>query len=119
MSKLDGLKEGDRVRITFEGTVDNFDSSLKVCVCPDNQIGFSWILSDLVTSSPAFQIERIDPPIIVGDFVFDPAAGSRATVVGEIIRNGSRFLWLDGGASGFRTRHEGALTKVSDSERPF
>lgn len=71
MSKLDGLKEGDRVRITFEGTVDNFDSSLKVCVCPDNQIGFSWILSELVTSSPAFQIERIEPPLSVGDRVKD------------------------------------------------
>lgn len=69
MSKLDGLKEGDRVRITFEGTISDYDSSMKVCVTPDNQVGYSWILSDGVTNAPTFQIERIEPPLAVGDAV--------------------------------------------------
>lgn len=69
MNKLDGIKEGDRVRIVFEGTVVDFDSSMKVCVQPDNQEGYSWILSDGVTNAHTFQIERIEPPVQVGDMV--------------------------------------------------
>jgi len=69
MNKLEGIKEGDEVKITFTGKIVDFDSSMKVCVQPDNQEGYSWILSDGVTNSETFQIERIEPPVLVGDLV--------------------------------------------------
>lgn len=106
--KLAGLKEGDRVRITFEGrVVDGLRLRVRPDGAPDNVF---WYADLGEAEADTFKVERLAPSFSVGDVVFDPVAGGHATVVGIIERNGGRWLWLDGGPSGFRTRNESAVS---------
>lgn len=112
--KLAGIKFGDRVRVTFEGEVVSPHNRVSVLeIREDGGVHHdtSWFSQQHI-DSPTFKIERIEAPIKVGDTVFDAAAGSRAEVVGEVVTRGNRYLWLDGGASGFRTRHESAVIRA-------
>lgn len=109
--KLAGIKPGDRVRVTFEGEFERGNDQDTVYIFADGGSISSAFLSGEINAT-TFKIERIEAPIKVGDTVFDAAAGSRAEVVGEVVTRGNRYLWLDGGASGFRTRHESAVIRA-------
>jgi len=78
MHKLEGLKEGDTVEVTFRGVINSVGAG-SVTVVPDNaefpslkQFSFSAI------ASPSFSIKKVEPPIAVGDRV--RAAGQEAEV---------------------------------------
>ena len=67
MSKLDGIKAGDKVRITFEGEVScpTVSDPILVVNTDGNVIRF-WVND---TKRDTFSIEKIEPPIAVGDRV--------------------------------------------------
>ena len=79
MSKLDGIKPGDRVRVTFEGvytggeyTIDGisvfYPAGDKVMIRADHSHeSIVWRENEI--NAPTFQIERIEPPLKVGDRV--------------------------------------------------
>ena len=108
---LKSLNTGDRVKVTFEAEVLGRDIGGDVYVMA-NGAQARTIIRHGVASAPGFNLEVIEKPISVGDVVFDPLAGSKATVIGEIVTGGNRHLWLDGGASGFRTRHESSVSRI-------
>lgn len=66
MSKLDGIKAGDRVRIGLEGTVSETGDYLSVTL--DGWRVPSRLYNSAV-DAPTFQITRIDPPLKIGDRV--------------------------------------------------
>lgn len=112
------LKKGDYVRLTFEGWVAaNHGKTVALASKLNSEIGEFPLYLIFGNDNPAVKIELIEQPIKIGDVVFDPLSGSSATVVGEVIRNGSRLLWLDGGDSGFRTRREAVLTTAFEGRK--
>lgn len=111
MDMLKSLNAGDRVRVTFEAEVLGHDIDGDVYVMANGGLART-IVRHGVASAPGFKLEVIEKPIAVGDVVFDPLAGSSATVIGEIVTGGNRHLWLDGGPSGFRTRHESSVSRI-------
>lgn len=68
MDKLEGISPGDRVRVTFEGVVSR---DRPVCVKMDGSEGqaWSWWATKPEVAAPTFKIERIEPPLAVGDRV--------------------------------------------------
>lgn len=108
---LKSLNAGDRVKVTFEAEVLGRDFGGDVYVMA-NGAGGRTIIRHGVASAPGFKLEVIEKPIAVGDVVFDPLAGSNATVIGEVVRGVNRHLWIDGGPSGFRTRHESSVSRI-------
>lgn len=111
MDMLKSLSAGDRIKVTFEAEVLGRDIGGDVYVMANGAHGRTIIYHG-VASAPGFNLEVIEKPIAVGDVVFDPLAGSSATVIGEVVSGGNRHLWLDGGASGFRTRHEASVSRI-------
>lgn len=67
MSKLDGIKAGDRVRVTFEGVVDEIGPPAGARVSADAD--WVWIGDRKNKSDDHFQITRIEPAFKVGDIV--------------------------------------------------
>lgn len=106
--KLEGIKPGDRVRVTFEANVIRLDDDGAWL----NRDGLIRECEDwwgpLATNSPTFQIERIEPPLKVGQVV--RCITSRQT--GYIIA-------LDGALAWIHMNHNGArwTLNLSDLER--
>lgn len=70
MNKLDGIKAGDRVRVTFEGEVTSLemDHFFPIRFLPDGaKIPSSPNLDTIEADS--FQIIRIEPALVVGQMV--------------------------------------------------
>lgn len=67
MSKLDGIRAGDRVRVTFEGIVDQAaaDVGVRITFGAD----FAWVGGKKNKSDDHFQITRIEPALAIGDEV--------------------------------------------------
>lgn len=66
--KLQGLKPGDRVRVTFEANVVRPDDGGLWLNRGALDTGEDWWGPKAIADS-AFQIERIEPPLAVGDLV--------------------------------------------------
>lgn len=108
--KLEGIKPGDRVRVTFEANVVrleddgawlNRDGLIRECE--------DW-WGPLATSSPTFQIERIEPPLKVGDRV-ECIDGRQK---GYIIAIDGNLAWLHMNRSGARwTRSLSDLERIA------
>jgi len=65
--KLAGIKPGDRVRVTCEGRFEaNFSHGLHLIL--DGHAGPHGFMAENV-AAPTFQIERIEPPVQVGEMV--------------------------------------------------
>lgn len=72
MSKLDGIKPGDRVRVTFEARVlegDEYSSDTLGVALDGSHAGECVLFPARQRNASTFQIERIDPPLKVGDRV--------------------------------------------------
>lgn len=110
-NKLDGINRGDRVRVTFEGVFSKIAENGGFNIAPDGGTYETFFDGSEVLSN-GFHIEKLAEPLKVGDRVFDSLAGSCATIIGEVFRDDQRHLWLDGGPSGFRTRHESAVKQA-------
>lgn len=69
--KLHGLKPGDRVRVTFEARVTKLYANDGVMLALEGVDPVTTCLpySPGEVASPALQIERIEPPLKVGDRV--------------------------------------------------
>lgn len=68
MSKLDGIKAGDRVRVTFEGVIETrYEKSFTSSV--DGYDGAIRGFCPPEIDAPTFQITRIEPTFKVGDRV--------------------------------------------------
>lgn len=65
MSKLDGIKAGDRVRVTFEGTMDSGSGRFSGVLGQHADVCFS----PNAMEDSTFQITRIEPAFKVGDEV--------------------------------------------------
>ena len=104
--KLEGIKPGDRVRVTFEGVVEVAKGHLRVCVAQ----GTSMVAYDNEMAQDTFQIERIEPPLKVGDRVKIPF-DSRPYIVRTLAEG---FAWV------YDERwpdSHGAIQRVVDLER--
>lgn len=71
-SKLEGIKPGDRVRVTFEGVFGSMEREPWMSDDPFSIVfdgGESRWFPKRMANAPTFQIERIEPPLAVGDRV--------------------------------------------------
>lgn len=70
MNKLDGIKPGDRVRVTFEGRVldnDGYSGDTMGVALDGSHAGECVLFPLRQQNAPTFQIERIEPPLSFGD----------------------------------------------------
>lgn len=67
MSKLDGYKKGDRVRVMFEGVVTDSGRNAGLRVVAEHDI--VWVGAKTNRSHDHFKITRIEPAFKVGDEV--------------------------------------------------
>lgn len=80
MDKLEGIKPGDRVRVTFEGVVDALTSEwLSISVDDGDAVNNTFSRDDI--NSPHFHIERIEKPLEVGDRVRGVTSGDAGEIV--------------------------------------
>lgn len=91
MSKLDGYKVGDRVRVTFEGVVQG-----RVETDPDLPVIWDGgrtcrYINAYNAEAPTFHIERIAQPVKVGDMVKHRGRNTTFEVVA--IRGDEAILW--------------------------
>ena len=86
--KLEGIRPGDRVRVTFEGVYRGGSRFQLDDMTGDDTTTY---FAPQEVAAPAFQIERIKPPLKVGDRVRIKDGGS-----GEV-------LGLQGGEAWLRT----------------
>lgn len=90
MDKLNGIKPGDRVRVTFEGVVVEVGGDwLGVTVDGGDTISCTFSAEDI--KSPHFHIERIEKPLAVGDRVKETFAGFGA---GEVLCVDGEFAFV-------------------------
>ena len=68
MNKLEGIGTMDRVRVTFEGVRIDRGMGPEIAIAMDGSSGEVQI-SRSELEAPTFQIERIEPPVLVGDLV--------------------------------------------------
>lgn len=78
--KLAGIAPGDRVRVTIEGVAKHTDQGT-VSVYTEAGSPVVYATADEV-DSPAFQIERIEPPLKVGDRIAFKVNGSVGVLLG-------------------------------------
>lgn len=84
MSKLDGIKAGDRVRVTFEGVVTDSGRDVGVRLAAEHDI--VWVGAKTNRSHDHFQITRIEPAFKVGDEVtYNSAAGRVNNEKGRVV----------------------------------
>lgn len=81
MDKLEGIKPGDRVRVTFEGVVGEIGSApnLYIGVVGGHPVKTIFNVKDI--QSPCFHIERIEKPLSVGDRVRGVTSGDAGKIV--------------------------------------
>jgi len=91
MSKLDGYKEGDRVRVTFEGVLKHPEASI-IYVQADGS-DYSSTFYPGAQLSPTFQIERIEQPLAPGETVRLRDTKNARPYELVAIRNDSGVLW--------------------------
>ena len=74
MDKLEGIKPGDRVRVTFEGEVLGREIGGDVYIRANGAQGRA-VIRHGVASAPGFGVEVIKKPLAVGDRVKEIFAG--------------------------------------------
>lgn len=93
MDKLDGLKAGDHVRVSFDGIVSNQSDVVYgawgVLVAEGHKESNAFMPEDLC--APSFRIERIEKPLAVGDRVV-PSQPSHC--YGEILAISGDKAWV-------------------------
>ena len=67
--KLSGIKPGDRVRVTFEGERIDFRERSGIAIKMDGPLSGEVQFVAAEIDEHTFQIERIEPPLKVGDRV--------------------------------------------------
>lgn len=82
MSKLDGIKAGDRVRVTFEGVVTSLETDhfFPIKFLPDGAKIPSCPNIDTIEAD-TFQITRIEPAFKVGDRVIYMSCSDESVIV--------------------------------------
>ena len=90
MNKLEGIKSGDAVRVFCKGVVTTVYKDGGIGVFLEGGASYSHFDSSDV-ADPSFQIERIEPPIAVGDTVTWGIGGTVFEVVA--IRGDWAILW--------------------------
>lgn len=99
MSKLDGIKAGDRVRVVMEGEMVDAMSNDEVAFQIDGHGGqrTNWLMKSQV-AEPTFQITRIEPAFKVGDgvLVLGRHRDSNETVVG-FLKDGRAIVEYEAG----------------------
>lgn len=104
--KLAGIAPGDRVRVTFEGTVDGCGDA-QVEVIPDGgALNHIKTFRGDVLEASTFQIERIEPPLQVGQMIRNRGE------IGVILALGGTFAWVK-----MHTTNAPVTLLVSDLER--
>lgn len=94
MNKLDGIKAGDRVRVTFEGVVQPEYAGVAKIEMDGARTPTSWWATPSEIASSTFtieKIEKIEPPIAVGDRVTGDGRVYTYEVVA--IKDDLAFLW--------------------------
>jgi len=91
--KLDGIKPGDRVRVTFEGVVEGCGDA-QVEIIPDGgALNHIKTFRGDALEAPTFQIERIEPPLSVNDAV-KWSEGYASKMYGKIIALHDEWAWI-------------------------
>lgn len=78
--KLSGIKDGDRVRVTFEGVVKRELMSTGMSILMDGATESQTFFHSEATAE-TFHIERIEKPIGVGDRVRGKTSGDSGEIV--------------------------------------
>lgn len=89
--RLQGIKPGDRVRVTFDARVMKTYANDGVMLAIEGVDPTTTCLpySPSEVASPTFQIERIEPPLKVGDRVRHKGE------VGVIVAMSRGFAWVE------------------------
>lgn len=97
MNKLDGIKAGDRVRVLKEGVVfADVDKDGDILIKWDGRNVSDYLWKQEI-NAPTFTIEKIEPPIAVGDRV---TWGTGVDVYELVAIRGDRaVLWSAGYSS--------------------
>lgn len=92
MNKLEGLKAGDRVKVTFDGVIDDtgFVGGIGVGVCGGARLSSLFSPQDI--DSPSFTIEKLPDPIKVGDRVKNHLSSD----LGEVLAIHENKAWFWG-----------------------
>lgn len=109
MSKLDGYKAGDRVRLVMEGVMgvkaEHDDKKLRVTLDGGSCSLGLW---GGEIDAPTFQITRIEPAFKVGDEVF--VMGSQRATIIAFLKNGRAVCEYEtGDTSGVMARDPSCL----------
>lgn len=112
MNKLDGIKPGYRVRVTYEAVVTDANSAglsvhIDTLQGDDGTSGQAHIarITTPEAAAPTFKIERIEPPLKVGDRIYNIKAynpydkSGRIEAFAEI--DGKSYAIVSGFCSGF------------------
>lgn len=110
MSKLDGIKAGDRVRVTFEGVVDEITNTSGARVSADAD--WVWIGDRKNKSDDHFQITRIDPAFKVGEKVALIGIYAEATIIAFLKDGRAVIEYPAGDTSSVVARDISCLTRA-------
>lgn len=110
MSKLDGIKAGDRVRVTFEGDyigpLVGHDMARFVVPGAVHELRITY----KEVEQPTFQITRIEPAFKVGDRVKAAGVCDASTIVAFLSDGRVVCEYEAGETTGVCARHPSVLT---------
>jgi len=97
MDKLEGLKEGDAVEVTFRGVVDE-NPTFKTLYVLVEKGGLSspTIFTEEEINAPSFSIKKVEPPLQPGDKV-QTLLGANVVVLA--VDSGEAWVRFEGGAT--------------------
>lgn len=113
MNKLEGIKEGDTVEVSFRGKARTGGRNyLAVAVEGGHRLETNFDLLDI--NAPSFSIKKVERPLQVGDRV----RGSRyaSALLGTILAVDQDEVWVFWDASGLNVAHRSTHC-LSDLER--
>lgn len=89
MKKLEGIKEGDTVEVSFRGRIQwvSSDGAANIAIDGGSPCASGFSAKD--TSAPSFSIRKVEPPIAVGDRVRVVGTSKVFEVVGPPRANSS------------------------------
>ena len=112
MNKLNGIKKGDAVEVTFRGRVDGLGPRT-LDVIMDGADDPNILCANAI-AAPSFSITKVEPPIAVGEMVAVRGQDDRLYEL-LAIRGDSVALWgpfYESGPSGMATAHGAFLEDV-------
>lgn len=111
MSKLEGIKPGDRVRVTFEGEMSETSAVHFWPVVSDGMSAPTmWVMPD-VHCPP--QIERIEPPLKVGDRVNKVEGGKVVVPNLTVIGIFGEWAWVERDGYPFSSYYASCLERIA------